>query len=53
MQRMLNVDKEKDIMILQQLDMPVNNDYCKVPSIENARSKVQEEARLKAAEHCT
>ena len=33
MQRMLNIDKEKEIKILHQLDMPVNNDYCKSVSL--------------------
>ena len=33
MQRMLNIDKEKEIKTLHQLDMPVNNDYCKSVSL--------------------
>ena len=33
MQRMLNMDKEKQIKALSQLNMPVNNDYCKSLSL--------------------
>ena len=33
MQRMLNKDKKKEIETLNQLDMPVNNDYCKSISL--------------------
>ena len=36
MQRMLNMDKEKEIKgikALNQLNMPVNNDYCKSVSL--------------------
>ena len=33
MQRMLNKDKKKEIETLNQLDMPVNNDYCKSLSL--------------------
>ena len=33
MQRMLNKDKKKEIETLNQLKMPVNNDYCKSLSL--------------------
>ena len=33
MQRMLNKDKKKEIDILNQLKMPVNNDFCKSLSL--------------------
>ena len=33
MQRMLNMDKKKEIKALNQLNMPVNNDYCKSVSL--------------------
>ena len=33
MQRMLNLDKEREIKTLNQLNMPVNNDYCKSVSL--------------------
>ena len=33
MQRLLNVDKKKEIDALNQLNMPVNNDYCKSVSL--------------------
>ena len=33
MQRMLNIDKKKEIETLNQLNMPVNNDYCKSLSL--------------------
>ena len=33
MQRMLNKDKKKEIETLHQLNMPVNNDYCKSLSL--------------------
>ena len=33
MQRMLNKDKKKEVETLNQLNMPVNNDYCKSISL--------------------
>ena len=33
MQRKLNMDKEREIKTLNQLNMPVNNDYCKSVSL--------------------
>ena len=33
MQRLINVDKEKEMNALNQLNMPVNNDYCKSVSL--------------------